>query len=36
MKSAKTTSIHKSNSGRVTKRERKFGKKPSFEYKDGE
>lgn len=36
MKTVKATSTNKANSGRVTKRERKFGKKPSFEYKDAE
>jgi len=36
MKTVKATSMNKAKSGRVTKRERKFGKKPSFEYKDGE
>lgn len=34
MKTKKSTAT--TNSSRMTKRERKFGKKPSFEYKDAE
>lgn len=36
MKTVKTTSTHKTHSKRMTKRERKFGKKVNFEYKDAE